>query len=109
MAQAGGRLFEGIGRLMTDAVGAADGVKREIDTVVRSQIERILGDLDLVRREEFEAVRDMAANARAENDRLSARLTKLEAELAFTRGEPKAESEADDGADDTATAPANAI
>jgi BMFP domain-containing protein YqiC len=107
MAQAGGRLFEGFGRLMTDAVGAADGVKREVDTIVRSQAERILGDLDLVRREEFEAVRDMAANARAENEKLAARIAKLEAELAFTRGdEAGAPAAGGESRDDTAPAAA---
>ncbi|MGQ4273314.1 accessory factor UbiK family protein [Terrihabitans sp. B22-R8] len=88
MAQAGGRLFDNLGRLMNDAVGAADSVKREIDTVVRSQAERILGDLDLVRREEFEAVRELAANARAESEKLAARVAALESELAFSNKTP---------------------
>lgn len=82
MTQSSNRLFDGLGRLMNDAVGVADGVKREIDSVVRQQAERILGDLDLVKREEFEAVREMAAKARAENERLATRLADLEARLA---------------------------
>jgi BMFP domain-containing protein YqiC len=82
MTQTRGRLFDGMAQMMTDAVGVAEGVKREIETLVRSQAEKILGDLDLVRREEFDAVRDMAAKARGENEALSARLALLEARFA---------------------------
>ena len=82
MTQSGNRIFEGLGRLMTDAAGVADNLKREIDTVVRSQAERILGDLDLVKREEFEAARDLAANARAESERLAQRVQSLEDQIA---------------------------
>jgi BMFP domain-containing protein YqiC len=62
--------------------GAAQGVKREVDTVVRNQAERILRDLDIVKREEFEAVKDMARLAREENEALKARIGLLEARLA---------------------------
>jgi len=82
MTQTSNRLFDGLGRLMTDAAGLADNVKREIDTVVKSQAERILGDLDLVKREEFEAARELAANARAESERLAARVAALESQVA---------------------------
>lgn len=75
-------LLDGLSRLMTDAVGVAQGVKKEADGVVRAQIERILRDIDVVTREEFEAVKDMAALARDENDRLAARIAELEARLA---------------------------
>ena len=95
MTQASGRLFDGIGRMMTDAVGAADSVKREIDSVVRNQLERILGDLDLVRREEFEAVRDLAANARAESERLVLRVATLEAKLAAKGSAPETDTAAE--------------
>ena len=61
MTQTSNRFFDEIGRLMNDAAGAAQGVKREVDTVVRNQAEQILRDLDIVKREEFEAVKDMAA------------------------------------------------
>ena len=81
MTQTSNRLFDGFGRLMTDAAGVADSVKREIDTIVKSQAERILGDLDLVKREEFEAARELAANARAESERLAARVAALEAQI----------------------------
>jgi BMFP domain-containing protein YqiC len=66
---------------MNDAAGAAQGVKREVDTVVRNQAERILRDLDIVKREEFEAVKDMARLAREENETLKARIALLEAKL----------------------------
>lgn len=82
MTQTSNRLFDGLGRVMTDAAGMADNLKREIDTVVKNQAERILGDLDLVKREEFEAARELAANARAESERLAARVEALEAQIA---------------------------
>ena len=72
MTQTNNRFFDEIGRLMNDAAGAAQGVKREVDTVVRNQAERILRDLDLVKREEFDAVKDMARLAREENEALKA-------------------------------------
>ena len=65
-------------KLMTDAAGAAQGVRREMEGAFRSQAERLLNSMDLVKREEFEAVRDMAIKAREENDALSARLDALE-------------------------------
>src|SRR5881392_3049968 len=81
MTQTSNRFFDEIGRLMNDAAGAAQGVKREIDTVVRNQAEKILRDLDIVKREEFEAVKDMARLAREENEALKARIAALEARL----------------------------
>ncbi len=74
MTQTSNRFFDEIGRLMNDAAGAAQGVKREVDTVVRNQAEKILRDLDIVKREEFEAVKDMARLAREENEALKARI-----------------------------------
>jgi BMFP domain-containing protein YqiC len=81
MTQTNNRFFDEIGRLMNDAAGAAQGVKREVDAVVRNQAERILRDLDLVKREEFDAVKDMARLAREENEALKARIAALEAKL----------------------------
>jgi len=89
MTQTSNRLFDGLGRLMTDAAGVAENLKREIDTVVKSQAERILGDLDLVKREEFEAAKELAANARAESERLAARVEALEAQIAAFTGAKK--------------------
>ena len=78
MSQTNSRIFDEFARLMTGAAGAAQGVRREIDEIVRAQAERILRDLDMVSREEFEAVREMAVKAREENARLEARIAKLE-------------------------------
>jgi len=78
MTQTSNRFFDEIARLMNDAAGAAQGVKREVETVVRSQAEKILRDLDLVKREEFDAVKDMVKLAREENEALKARIDALE-------------------------------
>ena len=86
MTQTSNRFFDEIGRLMNDAAGAAQGVKREVDTVVRNQAEKILRDLDIVKREEFEAVKDMARLAREENEALKARIAALEAKLGRRAG-----------------------
>jgi BMFP domain-containing protein YqiC len=75
------RFLDDIARLATDAAGAAQGVRREVETVVKTQIEKLLRELDVVSREEFEAVREMALIAREENDKLAARLAELEARL----------------------------
>jgi BMFP domain-containing protein YqiC len=79
MTQTNNRILDEMSRLMNDAAGVAQGVKREFDTVFRSQAERILRDLDLVRREEFEAVKEMARLAREENEALKGRIAALEA------------------------------
>ena len=78
MPQPGGRIFDDFSRLMTDASGLAQGVRREIDTVVRGQVERLLAAMDVVSRDEFEAVKRMAALARDENERLERRILALE-------------------------------
>ncbi|MEM9706537.1 MAG: accessory factor UbiK family protein [Pseudomonadota bacterium] len=72
-------LLDQIARLMTETAGAADGVRREAETVMRGQLQRLIADMDFVTREEFEAVREMAQIARDENDALKARLDALEA------------------------------
>ena len=82
MVQTTGRLYDEFARLMNDAAGVAQGVRREFDTVLRTQAERILRDLDVVHREEFEAVKEMARLAREENEALKARIAVLEAKLA---------------------------
>ena len=84
MTQTNNRFFDEIGRLMNDAAGAAQGVKREVDTVLRTQAEKFLRDMDLVKREEFEAVKDMARLAREENEALKARIVALEAKFGGT-------------------------
>ncbi len=82
MTQTNNRMLDEFAKLMTDAAGAAQGVKRDVETLMRAQGERMLRDMDVVSREEFEAVKAMAAKAREENDALSARLAALEAQLA---------------------------
>jgi len=82
MVQTTGRLYDEFARLMNDAAGVAQGVRREFDTVLRTQAERILRDLDVVHREEFEAVKEMARLAREENEALKARIAALEAKFA---------------------------
>ena len=82
MTQTTGRFFDELGQLITDAAGAADGVRKEIEGIVRSQAERVLNGLDVVQREEFEAIKAMAQKAREENERLNERIAALEAALA---------------------------
>lgn len=73
------RFLDGMARFLTDAAGAAQAFRAEMESMVKSRFERLISDLDLVQREEFEAVKAMAAKARAENEKLAARVTKLEA------------------------------
>ena len=72
----------------TDAAGAAEGVRKEVESVVRAQAERVLRDLDVVQREEFEAVKAMAQKAREENEQLKQRIAELEARLNNPLGQP---------------------
>jgi len=81
MVQTTNRFFDEVARLMNDAAGAAQGVRREFETLFRTQAERVLRELDVVRREDFEAVKDMARIAREENEALKARVAALEAAL----------------------------
>ncbi len=85
MPQTRGRIFDDIAKLMTNAAGVANGVKREAETAARSQVERVLSSMNVVTREEFEAVREMAALAREENEELRRRIAALE-----VRGSPPA-------------------
>jgi BMFP domain-containing protein YqiC len=86
MTQTNNRFLDELAKLMTDAAGAAQGMRRDFETLMRSQGERILRDMDVVQREEFEAVKEMAAKAREENERLAARVAALEAEVAALKG-----------------------
>lgn len=81
MTQTSNRLADEFAKLMTDVAGVAQGVRREAETAVKSQVERFLGDMDLVRRDELDAVQEMAAKAREENEALKARIAALEARL----------------------------
>jgi BMFP domain-containing protein YqiC len=82
MTQTSNRLLDEFAKLMTDAAGAAQGVSREVQSMVRSQGEKVLRDFDVVQREEFEAVKAMAEKARLQNEALEARIVKLEAQIA---------------------------
>jgi BMFP domain-containing protein YqiC len=82
MTQTTSRIFDDIAKLMTDAAGAAQGVRSELETAARSQGERFLRKMDVPQREEFEAVKAMALKAREENERLAARIVSLEEALA---------------------------
>lgn len=85
MTQTSNRILDELARLMTDAAGAAQGLKREAESVVRGRAEKLLNELDLVKREELEAVKAMAEKARAENERLAARLEAIERKLGMTQ------------------------
>ena len=85
MTQTTNRFLDDLAKLMTDAAGAAQGMRREVEGIVKAQGEKFLADMDVVKREEFEAVKAMAEKAREENERLAARLTELEAEIQRAR------------------------
>lgn len=80
------RLFDDIARVASGALGALGGVRAEIEGLVRQQFERILADMNMVSREEFEVVQAMAAKARAEQEKLERRVAELEARLAARAG-----------------------
>lgn len=88
MTQTSNRFYDEFARLMTEAAGVAQGVRREAGSVFRSQMERFVADLDLVKREEFDVVRDLASKARAENEKLAARVAELEARLGVAAETP---------------------
>lgn len=83
MAQASSRLFDNVGRMMNDAAGVADGVRREVESMVRAQAERFVMDMNLVKREDYDALRELVQTQGAE-------LRALKAEVAALKGEPKA-------------------
>jgi len=85
MPQTNSRFFDDLSRLMTDAAGLADGARREAQTFARTQMERMMAGMDVVKREEFDAVKEMAARARDDNEKLALRIAALEARLS----EPK--------------------
>ena len=80
--QTSNRFLDEIAKMATNAAGAARGLQQEVEAIVRGQAERLLGQMDLVNRDAFEAVKAMAVKAREENEALAARIAALEAELA---------------------------
>ena len=95
--QSQNRFFDDLVRVASGAVGALSGVRSDIEARLRDQLERVLAGMDLVSREEFEAIKAMAAKARDEQEELLRRIAALESRLAErdktpaprTRGKPK--------------------
>jgi len=90
MTQTSNRLLDEVAKLMTDAAGAAQGLRQEAEGLMRAQAERILQSMDVVKREEFEAAKAMAEKARLENERLAGLVAALEARIAMLEGKSQA-------------------
>lgn len=88
-----GRIFDEFAKLMNDATGLAQSAGREVSSAVRAQGERFASELDLVRREDLDAVQEIAAKALAEVERLSARVAELEKRLSHSEAEGGANAE----------------
>jgi BMFP domain-containing protein YqiC len=102
--QSQNRFFDDLARIAAGAMGTLSGVKGEVETRIREQLERVLAGMDLVSRDEFEAVKAMAAKARSEQEDLQRRLAGLESQLAAlvvrnTNSSPTADETAADIAD----------
>src|SRR5215471_1390843 len=87
--QTDNRILDGMARFFTNAAGAAQAFKDEMETMMKSRMERMIAKLDFVPREEFDAVKAMAAKARSENDKLSARVASLEEKLGINAPKQK--------------------
>jgi BMFP domain-containing protein YqiC len=81
MTTSSSRIFDDLGKLMNEAAGVADGVRREVETAIKAQGERWVADMDLVKREDFDALRELV-QAQGEE------LNQLRAELASLKGTP---------------------
>jgi len=90
MAEGPNRIFDEFAKLMTDAAGVAQGARREVETAFKSQAERFMDQMDLVQRDEFEAVKEMASKARLENEALRAELEELKTAVGKSGAKPKA-------------------
>ena len=91
--QTDSHILDDVARVATGAMGAASGLKSELDAMVKRRLEGILAQMELVPRDEFDAVKEMAARARSEAEALAERVARLEAKLAAAEGA----GEADDG------------
>ena len=89
MPQASSRLFDNVGRMMNDAAGIADGMRREIESMVRAQAERFIMDMDLVKREDYDALRELVQNQSAELKALKAEVAALKGGAAGADTPPK--------------------
>jgi len=87
--QTDNRFLDGMAKFLTNAAGAAQAFKAEMETMVKARIEKMVADLEFVSRDEFDAVKAMAAKARAENEKLSTRLADLEAKLGMGKTKGK--------------------
>lgn len=76
--QTDNRVFDSMARFFTNAAGTAQAFRAEIETMIKARLEKLVAELDFVPREEFDAVKAMAAKARAENEKLAARVAALE-------------------------------
>ena len=83
--QSRGKIYDDLSQLMSNAMGVAQGARQEAETAFRSLVDRWMAEQDLVTREEFEAVREMAVRAREENEALAARIGELEAAASKSR------------------------
>jgi BMFP domain-containing protein YqiC len=79
--QTDNRFLDDLARLASSALGTFQGLRVDVEARFKERFERWLADMNLVRREEFEVVRAMAAGAREENERLAARIAALEAQI----------------------------
>lgn len=86
MTQTTNRLLDEFAKLMTDAIGATQGVRREVEAVMRSRAERLIEQMDLVPREDFEAMRELLQRTREAHDELDERVKRLEARLGVADG-----------------------
>lgn len=86
------KVLDELAKLVTDAAGAAQGVRREVETAMRSQGEKILNTLDVVQREDFEAMREMAVKTRMENSALTVKIAELEERIAKIEAQLPAKS-----------------
>jgi hypothetical protein len=91
------RLVDDLAKVASSAIGVVAGVKDEVEARLRQQFERVLDGMELVSRDEFEAVKAMAAEARAENERLAKRLGALEAAAGGAAAKPGAKPAAKPG------------
>jgi BMFP domain-containing protein YqiC len=92
MSNPGSRVFDELGRLMTDAAGVAEGMRREVEGLVKTQGERFLADMDLVKREEFEVLRELVQRLAEDNEALKARVAAIEARAADATARSMAQS-----------------
>ncbi len=87
--QTDNRFLDGMAKFLTNAAGAAQAFKAEMETMVKARIEKMISDLDFVPRDEFDAVKAMAAKARTDNEKLAARVAELEAKLGMGKQKHK--------------------